>query len=116
MEDGVLDFGPGLGVGIDQVVVASGGDFCVMDILAAGLLLLGIVSAEVGRDDIIGRAMNEPLGGGMADGELHGIGFAVVFGDVRGFAAKKLDDGVMAEMQVPGLLEIDNSGEWDYFF
>ena len=55
-------------------------------------------------------AVNQPLRG-RRDLELHGIGFAVVFGNAAGFAAEKIYNRVVAEMKFPGLLQIHHAGE-----
>ncbi len=41
MQDRVLDLGPGLGVGIDQVEVAGGGNFQIVDVLAVRFSFVG---------------------------------------------------------------------------
>src|ERR1035441_7974536 len=70
------------------------------------------VTSGGGWNDVIGGAVNQPLAGG-GDRELHGGGFAVVVGNLAGRAAEKLDDGVVAEVELVSALQVDNPSERD---
>lgn len=53
--------------------------------------------------------MNQPLHGAVTDGQGDRIGLVIILGHLTGFAAKKLHDGVVAEVQFPGLLQVHDT-------
>src|SRR5271154_1261838 len=104
MADGVFNRGPCFRAGGDEVEMACGGDFGVANVLPLGFLLLGVLAAEIRGDDVISGAVNQPLGGRMVDGELHGIGLVTMVGHLAGLASEKSYDCVVAEMLLPRFL------------
>jgi len=81
-------------------------------LLFAGTLLFsgGVIAAEIRRNDLIRGAVNQPLSS-LRDRKLHGIGFAVMVGDLARRSSKKLDHSVVAEMKLVGALQVNHSGE-----
>src|SRR2546426_1922064 len=77
LQDCLLNLLPGFAAGIDQVEVIGPGDLQQMNVffLRAGALLLaaGVISAESWRDNVIGRAVDQPLMG-LGDGGFTGAG------------------------------------------
>jgi hypothetical protein len=94
--------------------VAGSGDFQEVDVflIFAIALLLGsdVVAAEGGGDCVVVGAVDEPLAA-LRNRELHGIGLTVVIGDLSGCPAEKFDDGVVAEVELVGTLQVNNSSE-----
>ena len=78
----------------------------------APLFGANVVAAEGGGNYVIGGAVNQPLAG-LGNRKHHGVGFAVVVGDLGGRAPKKLDDGVVAEVKLICALQVNHSGERD---
>jgi hypothetical protein len=94
--------------------VAGGRDFQegYIFFIFPGALLLGsdVVAAEAGGDYVVAGPVDEPLAA-LRDRKFRGIGFAVVIGDFGGRPAKEFDDGIVAEVELVGTLQVDNSGE-----
>src|SRR5436309_15384366 len=59
--------------------------------------------------------MNQPLHR-FLQFEPHGIGFMVVLGDVTGVATEKLNDSVIAQVELPGALQTDYARKRDDAF
>ncbi len=112
--DGLFNLLPSLRPWIDEIVVAGSGDFQEVDVssIVPGALHLGsdVVAAEGGGDCVVVGAVDEPLAA-LRNRELHGIGFAVVIGDLGGRPTEEFDDGVIAEVELVGTLQVDDSGE-----
>jgi len=91
-------------------------DFAQLHIflLFALSILLGsdVVAAEIRRNHVIRRAVNQHLPG-LWNRKLHGVSLMVVTGHVAGRAPKKLDDRVIAKVESVRALEVDNPGERD---
>ena len=85
-----------------------------MYVLAAFFILLRIVTAESRWDHVVASAVDEPLRRRISDDKFHGIGCAVMQRHFAGRASQKLGHGVVAEMQLPGLLQIQNAGQRNY--
>lgn len=56
--------------------------------------------------------MNQYLPG-VWNRKLHGVGLPVVIGYIAGRATKKLDDRVIAKVELVSALEVDNAGQRD---
>ena len=69
-----------------------------------------VITAESWWDCVIGETMNQPLSR-MRNGELHGIGFAIVVRDFRGSTAEKFDHRIVAEMKIIGALQVNDPGK-----
>jgi len=67
-----------------------------------------VITAEGWRDCVIGETVNQPLTC-VRNGELHGIGFAIVVRHFRGSTAEIFDHRVVAEMKIISPLEVNDS-------
>ena len=109
-----MDLLPGLRARIDEVKVAGSGDFQEVHVFAIfpGALFLGrdVVAAKGGGNYVIVDAVDKPLTA-LRNRKLHGISFAIVVGDLGGSPAQEFDDGVVAEMELIGTLQIYDSGQ-----
>src|SRR5216684_1468318 len=115
--DGLFNLLPGFSARVDQIEVAGsrnfqeGYIFSIFSIFPGALLLGGdVVAAEGGRDDFVVVAVDEPLAA-VRNRELHGIGFAVVVGNFRRSAVEEFDDRIVAEVELVGTLQVEDSGE-----
>jgi len=105
---------PGLRAWVDEVKVPGGGNLQEMDVffIVAGALLLAcnIVAAEGNWNNVVGRAVDEPLLT-VGNRKSRGISFAVVVGNLGRRPVQKFDDGVIAEMELISALQVDYSGK-----
>jgi hypothetical protein len=111
------DLLPRLRLRIDQVEVIGSGDFqqvCVF-ISVSCLLRFGgnVVAAELSRNGIVGRTMNQPLAS-MENRQLQRIGFTVMVGDLRWSAPEKFHHSVIAQMELIGPLQVDKPAQRDH--
>src|SRR5579864_9354488 len=74
--------------------------------------MLYVASAHRDRDDIVFRAMDQKLL--AVDLQLLAGGFTIMFRHALRRTAEKFCYSVIAQMQLPGLAQIDDSGERDY--
>jgi len=74
-----------------------------------------VVSAEDRRNGIVCAAMNQVLAS-MREGKMHRIGLPIVIRNFHRSSAKKLDDGVMAEMKLIRALQVYDSRQRDRTF
>jgi hypothetical protein len=81
-------------------------------LLRARSLPLGsnVIAAELGRNCVVGRSMNQPLPR-LPNRDPHGISFAVMVGNAYRRSSQKLNNGVIAEMKLISSLQIYNSGQ-----
>ena len=110
----LLDPFPRRGVRIDYIQVPGAVKFKQAGVLflfsGSPLFISNIVPAESNRNCVIGVTVNQPLAR-MEKGKLQGIRFAVVIGDLTRRAAEKLDHGVIAEVQLIGPLQVNDSSK-----
>src|SRR5205807_1309014 len=77
------------------------------------LFRFGIAPADLIRHGFIRRSM-ENLLYGPANRPLRGIGFAVVFRNLRRGPSEELRHRVVAEMEVPGTAKIENTRQREH--
>src|SRR4051812_50119897 len=81
-----------------------------MHVFFGGALLLGgdVITTELWGDRFICRSVNQRLMS-FWNRELHGIGFAVMAGDLTPRATKKIDHGILAQGKVISPAPINNT-------
>jgi len=101
---------PDLRLRINQLEVSCrrGDEF---DVFASDEFAAEVGGAEVVRNRFIVQAVDENLAG--ANGEFHGIGVTITIGKLRGRAAQEFGNGVVAEVQLPGTLNVNNTAQRD---
>lgn len=109
----ILHLLPDAGVGIDELKVSGAGKRDQLNVLAGFFLFGGVGLADFVGHCVVGGAVNEPLRG-LWDRTLRWRSFTIMVWDFRRRAAKKCCGSIIAQMQLPGAMQVYDAREREH--
>jgi len=97
-------------MGVDEFKVSDAGKRDEFNMLTGCFLFGGVVLANFVRHCVVGGAVNELLRG-LRDGTLCRRSFTIMVWNFRGRSAEKCSGSVIAQVQLPGAMQINYAGE-----
>jgi len=112
-DESILHLLPCAGVRIDEFKVPNVWKRDEFNVLAGFFLFSGVVPADFVRHNVIGGAVNELLRG-LRDGTLRRRSFTIMIRNFRGRSAEKCRGSVIAQVQLPGAMQVNDAREREH--
>jgi hypothetical protein len=105
---------PGWGAWVDYVEVVGASDLkqahAFLLFARPFVFRVDVVATEIWGNHVICGSVNQPLPR-LRNRKVHGVGFAIVVGNLTGRSAQKLDYRIVAEVELVRALQVDHTSE-----